>query len=126
MKNKKEASIVKEAIKMNKAVKIKESLRKAGINQSQLARKLGLTRGMVSNWISGKLNPKLETLKKISEATDVPLNFFLENSNFASDNSSIVVNQKNYEQMQKEIELLRRELEIERKEKQLLKSSKKE
>jgi transcriptional regulator with XRE-family HTH domain len=96
------------------------------LTQEQLAEKLGIRQSMISQWVNGKSNPKTATLKKISKATGMPLNFFLENSAFnVGDNVSQIINAKDYDFLKREIELLKRELELERKEKELLKSSKK-
>jgi transcriptional regulator with XRE-family HTH domain len=112
--------------------KLKIAMVDADINQKKLAKLLKTTQPQISKWLTGERNPKQSSLERIAKATKKPLNFFLENSNFASDNSSVMINEKNYDQMhkenellQKEIQLLRRELEVERKEKELLKSSKK-
>jgi transcriptional regulator with XRE-family HTH domain len=110
--------------------KIKKALLKAELTQKDLADKLGVSQQLISNWINGFRNPKSLSLKKISKATGVPLNFFLENSmgdvkgtNFSinSGGQGNINTSKDYELLQKENELLKRELEIERKEKELLK-----
>lgn len=44
-----------------------------GINQSDLAKELGITRGVVSGWFRGVRNPKRETIEKIANVLKVPL-----------------------------------------------------
>jgi transcriptional regulator with XRE-family HTH domain len=140
MKNKSEVSMIKEAMKINRGIKIKEALKTADINQSKLANNLGITRSMISNWISGQRNPSLKSLDKISKATGVPLKFFLDssenignisgNSNIVFGSSGNIIGQesintsKDMELLKKENELLRRELEIVKREKELAKKNK--
>ena len=47
--------------------KIKELLEKSNISQSELSRRLGITRGSVSNWVKGKSNPTLDKYQQIIE-----------------------------------------------------------
>ena len=44
------------------------------LTQTELALKLGVTQPLVSKWLSGKVIPRPSTLKKISTATNVPVN----------------------------------------------------
>jgi transcriptional regulator with XRE-family HTH domain len=125
----------------NIAEKIKKIVRETGFTQQKFAKKIGIGESMISQWLAGKITPSLSSLKKISKATGVPLNFFLDssenvgnisgNSNIVFGSSGNIIGQgsinssKDMELLKKENELLKRELEIERKEKELLKSSKK-
>ena len=47
----------------------------AGLKQSELAELLGVTRGTVLNWESGKTAPNYKQLRKISELTHIPENY---------------------------------------------------
>ncbi len=51
-----------------------------GFNQQDLSEKLGISRTMISRWLTGVRNPSLGSLKKISAVLDVPLNYFIESS----------------------------------------------
>lgn len=53
----------------------------SGLNQTQLAKKIGITRQSLSEWLSSCENPKLENIRKIAEATGKPLEYFLEEIN---------------------------------------------
>lgn len=46
---------------------------KAGLTQTQLAEKIGVTQNEVSRWETGERNPKLDKLKKIADALNVPI-----------------------------------------------------
>ena len=50
------------------------------INQRELADRLGITKAMITNWISGVRNPSLDSIKKISSVLDIDYNYFIENS----------------------------------------------
>lgn len=52
---------------------IKEFRRKRGLTQKQLADLLGVSQNAVYNWENGKRQPKLDTLRKISQALGVPV-----------------------------------------------------
>ena len=54
-------------------LKIKNLMAERNINQSDLAKELGITRGVVSGWFRGVRNPKRETLEKIANVLNVPL-----------------------------------------------------
>ncbi len=57
--------------------KIKRIMFEKNINQSDLAKKLGITRGVVSNLFTGNKNPRIETLEKIAEVLEVPFEYFI-------------------------------------------------
>ncbi len=59
--------------------KIKETRQKMGITQKELAHRLGTSPQNLAQYESGKRNPKLETIKKIATALNVPIkNFYIE------------------------------------------------
>jgi transcriptional regulator with XRE-family HTH domain len=118
--------------------KVREAIRKAvkesGYTHIKFAKKIGVGATMVSQWVSGARNPSLKNLQKISKATGVPLNFFLENSIRDVKGTNFSINSvgqgninisKDIELLKKENELLKRELEIVKREKELGKSLKK-
>jgi transcriptional regulator with XRE-family HTH domain len=47
--------------------KIKKIMQKHNLNQSQLAKLLGIAQSQVSNWINCIFLPKYETLKQLKE-----------------------------------------------------------
>ena len=49
-----------------------------GIAQTEIARKIGVTPGAITNYLYGKTEPTLETIKKIALAYDRPLSYFIE------------------------------------------------
>lgn len=97
--------------------KIKLAMLDSGLNQSELAKAIGITRQSLSGWLSSCENPKLENIKKIAKATNKPVNYFFENSgNIADNKSQITVNEtsSNYEiaMLQKDMEIVKKEIEI--------------
>lgn len=47
----------------------------AGMNQTEFAQVLGVDRSTVANWESGKTEPTVTLLRKISEVSGVPMDF---------------------------------------------------
>ena len=64
------------------------------ITQEQLAEKLNVTRQAVSNWETGKTQPDIETIIKISEILEIPVEEIIygQKKNIIADNVNI--NQK--------------------------------
>ena len=60
--------------------KIKLAMLESGLNQTELAKAIGITKQSLSGWLSSCENPKLENIKKIAKATNKPVNYFFENS----------------------------------------------
>lgn len=56
----------------------KKDLLITNLTQTELAKKIGVTQPLVSKWFSGKVIPRPETFKKISEATNTPVNELIE------------------------------------------------
>jgi len=50
---------------------IQERVKKEKFSQSELARQLGVTRDAVSKWVTGKAEPNIETLLRISKILEV-------------------------------------------------------
>lgn len=59
--------------------KLKEAIKQAGYTQEEFAKLINTNRALVSQWINGKM-PSTNSLKKISEALNIPIKFFLDNS----------------------------------------------
>jgi transcriptional regulator with XRE-family HTH domain len=56
---------------------IKEARRRAGLAQSDLARRLGTTQSAIARWESGKVSPRMATLKRLLKACGVEANVTL-------------------------------------------------
>lgn len=72
--------------------RIKRAMFEKGINQSDLARKLGITRGVVSNWFTSNRNLSLPNMEKIAKALGVPVSFLMEDvgqKNFVENSGTI-------------------------------------
>lgn len=48
-----------------------------GLSDYQVAEELGIARSTLSNWKSGKYNPKADKLKKIADFFNVPLEYLV-------------------------------------------------
>ncbi|MGN0016035.1 MAG: helix-turn-helix domain-containing protein [Candidatus Avelusimicrobium sp.] len=96
--------------------KIKIALAEAGLNQSELAKKMGIKKQAVSNWFAGYRKPKVETLQKIAEATGKPLNYFFENKgNIGNSGGNNTFNNNSFadlELIKKDIEILKLRVQI--------------
>lgn len=97
--------------------KIKLAMLESGLNQTELAKAIGITKQSLSGWLSSCENPKLENIKKIAKATNKPLNYFIENANnTVVNNNPFTVNEAstNYEftLLKKEVEIIKKDIEI--------------
>ncbi len=68
-----ELSLAKTRNRMVVAAKIADVMRSSGLNQKQLAQKMGKTESEVSEWLSGDRNFTLDTLTEIEHALNVSL-----------------------------------------------------
>ena len=97
--------------------KLKLAMLESGLNQTKLAKKLGLNSSSISGWLLGKNNPKLSTLQDIAKATNKPLNYFFENS-FNTTGNNVAGRDNNIHQsteietLKKDVLLLKKEVEI--------------
>lgn len=64
--------------------KIREARKKASLTQEELAAKIGVKRSVISKYENGSISPKIETIKKISEALNVDTVELLDFSNVIS------------------------------------------
>ena len=62
-------------------MKLKELRKKAGISQSELGNKLGVTGQTVLNWESGLYEPKIEYLIKLADFFNVTIDYLVERPN---------------------------------------------
>lgn len=58
-------------------LRIKKLMEEKNINQSDLAKELDITRGVVSGWFRGVRNPKKETIERIAKVLKVPVSQLL-------------------------------------------------
>lgn len=71
--NKSELSLAKTRNRMVVAAKIADAMRGCGMNQKQLAQKMGKTESEISEWLSGDRNFTLDTLTEIERTLNVTL-----------------------------------------------------
>ena len=102
----------------------KDILYKKGFTQQEFASKLGVDQVMISQWMNGARNPSIKSIKKIAEVLDVPVNYFLGESNIGNDGLKEVLMKINFIEekikrietenilLKKEIELIRKDLDI--------------
>ncbi len=98
---------------LNKKIKI--AMLDSGINQTKLAKELGISRQSLSEWLATSSNPKIEQIKKIAKITGKPLNYFFEKSPIITgDNNTVnskITTEKDIIIMQKEIALMKKDIE---------------
>ncbi len=96
----------------NKTGKLIEiAMSEKDLTQKMLAEKLNVKQSMISQWITGKSNPKISTLQKIAKALDMPIDYFVEEEeNIAEINSKIKIDIN--KMSKKDIELLLNEKDI--------------
>ena len=99
--------------------KLKLGMLESGFNQVSLAKKIGIKSNSVSQWLTGKNNPKLSTLEKVAKATGKPVNYFFDNSPVGDGNNIVHGNHNSVEAketatLEKEIELLKAKQEVQR------------
>lgn len=57
--------------------RIKFARSEAGLSQSQVAEKVGFSRGRVSSWETGESKPDEESIKILASITNFPVSFFV-------------------------------------------------
>lgn len=67
--------------------RIRSARKSAGLTQKQLGEKCGIAEPTIRRYELGKLNPKLETLKKIAAALNISTLYFMELSDEEDSNS---------------------------------------
>lgn len=56
---------------------IRQARKNAGLTQRELGEKMGIEQSTVRRYETDRLNPKVETLRKIANACGVPLSYFI-------------------------------------------------
>ena len=105
MTRKKDADFIK---------KLKLAMLESGFNQVSLAEKLGIKPASISQWLTGKNNPKISTLEKVAKITGKPVNYFFDNSVSVKGNSNIVGknNKASSDDLQKDMQILSTKIEL--------------
>ena len=79
-------------------MKIEDKIRRArlrkGITQNQIAEKIGISQPTYAQWENGKRKPKLETLKKIADALEVPVSTLYDDYEFVDPGEGLTEAQK--------------------------------
>jgi transcriptional regulator with XRE-family HTH domain len=57
--------------------KVKMAVKESGYTQAEFEKKFGLANSLISRWAMGISKPSVKSLKKIAEATNKPLEYFL-------------------------------------------------
>lgn len=71
-------------------MRIKEAMAEKQVTSAWLAEKIGISKVAMSNIVTGKNDPSVETLLKISEALEVSILYLLEMDNEMPSKKSIV------------------------------------
>lgn len=58
---------------MKRLKAIEDARRQAGMTQSELAKAIGATQPIISNWERGATKPSVENLYKVSQVLKVPM-----------------------------------------------------
>lgn len=95
--------------------KLKLAMLESGLNQTQLAKKLGISSTSISQWLLGKTKPKYSTLEAVGKITGKPINYFFDNSTAVNGNNNVVGEQNTINpNLKEEIALIKKELEVHR------------
>ena len=57
---------------------LRDLLKEKGITQAEIAKQMGCTQGLVSQWCNGLCEPKIATIKKLAEVLQVDVKEILE------------------------------------------------
>lgn len=74
---------------MTTGEKIRAARKRQGMTQKQLGERSGIAEPTIRKYELGKLNPKRETLAKISRALGVTVLYFMDDPNFSSLDDSL-------------------------------------
>ena len=58
--------------------KIEKAMRETGVSSYQVSKDTGIAQSSLSDWKTGRSNPKLDKLKILADYFDVPIEYFLE------------------------------------------------
>ncbi len=84
------------------------------ITQRELAKKLGCIQQRISFWTTGRTIPKIESVKKIAMALDMPINYFIEDSGYVASCDKTSLDEKDIKILRLEKEILNLKLQIEK------------
>ena len=70
------------------AQRLRETLQQSGISQSELARKIKMSQGIVNNYCTGKREPTLDVIILISKALNETTDFLLGADDYIPDKQS--------------------------------------
>lgn len=59
--------------------RIKSARTECGLTQQELADQCGVIRQTITEYEAGRIEPSIRSIKKISEATKVPMSYFFDN-----------------------------------------------
>jgi len=71
-------------------VKVKRRLLELNLTQTELAKKLGIHKQMIANWLNGSRNPSKENLQKLSQELGVSISYLIEDTPPQETNSNIL------------------------------------
>lgn len=100
------------------AKKLRMALAELGSNQSEIAKKMGVSKAQISHWVAGDNKPSMESLNKLADALGKPVNYFFEQNgeNITNGNSTINVNSTSENMrltlLEKDLEILKQKVEI--------------
>ena len=109
---KKNIELYKNRQKRNIGEKIADYRRKRNWTQLELSIRTGITRDQISRIETGRCNPKLETLKRIEDAFDLPGWVLLDDQNEREDSNESVLRRRNEIVLHLQSELHQRDLSI--------------
>ena len=61
-------------------MRLKELREEKGMKQDELAEKVGVTQGAISQWESGAVKPSFDNIKKLAAALEVTIDELMEES----------------------------------------------
>ncbi len=73
--------------------KIRRARLRKGITQNKIAEKIGISQPTYAQWENGKRKPKLETLKKIADALEVPVSTLYDDYEFVDPGEGLTEDQ---------------------------------
>ena len=87
--------------------KLKRIMFEKNLKQEDFAKKIGVNQSHVSNWITGKRNPSMNTLNKIAKTLNIPISSLIENTG-----KNNLKNSNEFSEQIKEIQNKLKDLEI--------------
>ena len=98
------------------AKKLRMALAELGSNQTEIAKKMGVSKAQISHWVAGDNKPSMESLTKLATALGKPVKYFFENANNTDDITNTINFNSNTDYrflaIEKELQLLKKDFEI--------------